>query len=319
MKDSISDSETERSETPWLPTWDASYAANTGHHRRYDAAFLATHPDPTRRPPARSGLRLRRLHPHRWPTSSPTGEVVGLDPQPALLAEARACAGPNQSFVEGPVQHLDRLLPDDASLRRRGQPGGHAVGAHGRPPRLPGPGPSPAAARRLVPPRDGRRRQHRAAWRRGSSRSRWSHGGTRRAVVVPRRRDLPGAARSRPASPSTPTLPPCPVGRSTNRAATSCAPRPSGARSTATRCWAGCAASATRASRSTMPAGEPRRLPSRGRSPPRRAGPPRRHLRPDLRPPRRPGPQVRLTQLAWLAGLAAIEGAQRPCIARHRG
>jgi ubiquinone/menaquinone biosynthesis C-methylase UbiE len=29
----------------WLPPWDgAAYAANTGHHRVFDAAFLATLP-----------------------------------------------------------------------------------------------------------------------------------------------------------------------------------------------------------------------------------------------------------------------------------
>ena len=44
----------------------------------------------------------------------PQGEVVGLDPQPALLAEARACAGPNQTFVRGP-----RAAPRPAAARRR--------------------------------------------------------------------------------------------------------------------------------------------------------------------------------------------------------
>ena len=104
---------------PWTsrgcPTWDASYAANTGHHRRYDQAFLAL-------TPIRPGDHLLDLGCGSGDFTRiladlvPDGHVVGLDPQPALLAEARACAGPNQSFVEGPVQHLDRLLPDDADF-----------------------------------------------------------------------------------------------------------------------------------------------------------------------------------------------------------
>ena len=44
----------------------------------------------------------------------PDGDVVGLDPQPSLLAEARACAGPNQSFVEAPVQHLAQVMAGSA-------------------------------------------------------------------------------------------------------------------------------------------------------------------------------------------------------------
>jgi trans-aconitate methyltransferase len=102
-------------EDPWLPSWDASYAANTGHHRRYDAAFLAV-------TPIRGDERLLDLGCGSGDFTRivadrvPDGEVVGLDPQPALLVEARAAAGPNQSFVEGPVQHLDRLLPDGASF-----------------------------------------------------------------------------------------------------------------------------------------------------------------------------------------------------------
>ncbi len=110
MKDSVSNNR-----TPWLPSWDASYAANTGHHRRYDAAFLAATPI---RPTDRlldlgcgSGDFTRILA-----DRVPDGHVVGLDPQSALLAEARSVAGPNQSFVQGPVQHLDRLLVDDAAF-----------------------------------------------------------------------------------------------------------------------------------------------------------------------------------------------------------
>ena len=95
----------------WLPTWDASYADNTGHHRVYDADFLAT-------TPLQAGDRILDLgcgagdFTRTLADLVPQGHVVGLDPQPALLAEARRRAGANQSFVQGPVQHLARLLPD---------------------------------------------------------------------------------------------------------------------------------------------------------------------------------------------------------------
>ncbi|HVN50283.1 MAG TPA: methyltransferase domain-containing protein [Acidimicrobiales bacterium] len=115
MQNSVSNHETAARTSPrdpWLPTWDASYAANTGHHRVHDADFLATTPlEPSARVldlgcgPGDFTRVVADL--------VPDGEVVGLDPQPALLAEARRVAGPNQSFVEGPVQHLDRLFPED--------------------------------------------------------------------------------------------------------------------------------------------------------------------------------------------------------------
>ena len=106
MRDTVPNRETVTGGAdPWLPTWDASYAANTGHHRAHDAWFLRNTP---LRPADRvldlgcgSGDFTRILA-----DLVPEGEVVGLDPQPALLAEARACAGPNQSFIEAPVQEL---------------------------------------------------------------------------------------------------------------------------------------------------------------------------------------------------------------------
>ena len=93
-----------------LAPWDGPlYAANTGHHRRYDAEFLATLP----------------LRPHdrvldigcgagdftaTVAALVPDGEVVGLEPQPSLVAEAQARAGANQSFVTAPAQHLGAVV-----------------------------------------------------------------------------------------------------------------------------------------------------------------------------------------------------------------
>src|SRR4051794_37765147 len=89
----------------WLPSWDASYADSTGHHRRYDQRFLSTLP-------LRPGDRVLDLGCGAGDLTATVaalvsdGHVVGLEPQPALLAEARARAGANQTFVEASVQHL---------------------------------------------------------------------------------------------------------------------------------------------------------------------------------------------------------------------
>jgi trans-aconitate 2-methyltransferase len=100
----------------FLPEWDgADYAANAGHHRVHDAAFLATIPlegnERVLDLCCGSGEFTRTIA-----DLVPRGEVVGLDAQPSMLDEARACAGPNQSFVLGPVQHLASLVPDDSSF-----------------------------------------------------------------------------------------------------------------------------------------------------------------------------------------------------------
>jgi trans-aconitate 2-methyltransferase len=97
---------------PWVPTWDgAAYAANTGHHRAHDAAFLATFP-------VRPADHLLDIgcgsgdFTAKVAALVPGGHVVGLDPQPTMLAEARRRAGANQSFVEGPAQSLATLIPE---------------------------------------------------------------------------------------------------------------------------------------------------------------------------------------------------------------
>jgi trans-aconitate 2-methyltransferase len=102
---------TESGEEPWLPSWDVSYAANTGHHRAHDAWFLRNTPlapdDRVLDLGCGSGDFTRILA-----DLAPDGHVVGLDPQPALLTEARACAGTNQSFIEAPVQRLAEVTAD---------------------------------------------------------------------------------------------------------------------------------------------------------------------------------------------------------------
>ncbi len=96
----------------WLPAWDgALYAANTGHHRAHDERFLAS-------VPLRPNHQVLDLGCGAGDLTAivarlvPSGHVIGLDPQPSLLAEARRIAQPNQSFVEGAAQDLAWLLPD---------------------------------------------------------------------------------------------------------------------------------------------------------------------------------------------------------------
>jgi trans-aconitate methyltransferase len=93
-------------EPGWLPDWDGqAYAANTAHHRRYDDRFLASLSlEPTDRV-LDIGCGAGDLT-ATVAALVPDGHVVGLEPQPTLLAEARSRARPNQSFVEAPAQHL---------------------------------------------------------------------------------------------------------------------------------------------------------------------------------------------------------------------
>jgi len=96
----------------FLPDWDgASYAANAGHHRVFDAAFLATLPFEGHERVldlcCGSGEFTRTIA-----DLVPDGHVVGLDAQPSMIDEALACAGPNQTFVTGPVQHVRALIAE---------------------------------------------------------------------------------------------------------------------------------------------------------------------------------------------------------------
>jgi trans-aconitate methyltransferase len=93
-----------------LVPWDgAHYAANTGHHRRYDDEFLAT---------LALGSSDRVLDvgcgagdfTAKVAALVPDGHVVGLEPQPSMIDVARRQAQPNQSFVLAPAQDLARAV-----------------------------------------------------------------------------------------------------------------------------------------------------------------------------------------------------------------
>ncbi len=89
-----------------LVPWDGeAYAANTGHHRRYDDEFLATLD-------LRSTDRVLDLgcgsgdFTAKVAALVPDGHVVGLEPQQTMIDIARRRAQPNQSFVLAPAQDL---------------------------------------------------------------------------------------------------------------------------------------------------------------------------------------------------------------------
>jgi ubiquinone/menaquinone biosynthesis C-methylase UbiE len=95
----------------WIPAWDgADYAANTAHHRAHDGWFLETVPlsraDRVLDLGCGTGDFTRTLA-----DLVPEGHVVGLDAQPSMVAEAEGRAAANQSFIVGPVQALDDVLP----------------------------------------------------------------------------------------------------------------------------------------------------------------------------------------------------------------
>ncbi len=261
------------SETLWLPAWDASYAANTGHHRVLRRRVPGLDPALPRRSHPRPRLRLGRLHPHVGGPGargrggrprSPAG-AVGRGPRPRRRQpDVRRRAGP------APRSPAPRAGP----VRRRDQPGRHAMGPDGRPPRLPRREPPAAASRRVVPPGDGRRRQHRA----DGGQARGDLDGPRRASARRGRSPTPGPTSNcsrRPASRSTRGR-----GGYVEHGGPAAPLRP--------RVAARLAAQPVLPGLRDRHAGRrARRLPGRGRGPPGRARPPRRHVRPDLRPPQR--------------------------------
>ncbi len=98
-----------------LAPWDGElYAANTGHHRRYDEVFLGTMPlqptDHVLDVGCGSGDFTATVA-----ALVPDGHVVGVEPQPSLLTEARRLARPNQSFVAAPAQDLERAASGEWS------------------------------------------------------------------------------------------------------------------------------------------------------------------------------------------------------------
>lgn len=95
---------------PWLPAWDGErYAANTGHHRVHDDAFLAELP-------LRDGMRVFDLgcgsgdFSRKIADLVPAGSVQCVDAQPSMVAAARRVAAPNQAFTVAAAQRLDEVF-----------------------------------------------------------------------------------------------------------------------------------------------------------------------------------------------------------------
>jgi trans-aconitate methyltransferase len=97
-----------------LAEWDGDlYAANTGHHRRYDDEFV-------RSLPLRPADRVLDIGCGSGDFTAtiaalvPGGHVVGVEPQPSLLEQAQRRARPNQSFVQAPAQQLSAAIAQTA-------------------------------------------------------------------------------------------------------------------------------------------------------------------------------------------------------------
>ncbi|HEX5466566.1 MAG TPA: class I SAM-dependent methyltransferase [Candidatus Limnocylindrales bacterium] len=98
-------------------TWDGKgYANSAEHHRALDAWFLERHPP---RPSdvvvdlgCGSGEFTARLA-----ALVPQGRVIGVDPDPSMLAAARGHEARNLSFVQAPAEALDDVIaPDSVDL-----------------------------------------------------------------------------------------------------------------------------------------------------------------------------------------------------------
>jgi SAM-dependent methyltransferase len=95
-------------------TWDgALYAANSAHHRRFDDWFFASLPLAGDERVLDVGCGSGELT-AELAARVPAGRVVGLEPQPSMLALARRVARPNQGFVAGPAQRVAELTAADA-------------------------------------------------------------------------------------------------------------------------------------------------------------------------------------------------------------
>ncbi|MEA3078519.1 MAG: trans-aconitate 2-methyltransferase [Actinomycetota bacterium] len=87
--------------------WDGTaYAANTAHHRAFDAGFLSTLGVAAGDRVLDLGCGVGDLTCLVADLVSPAGEVVGLDAEPTMIEVARSCARANQSFVVAPAQSV---------------------------------------------------------------------------------------------------------------------------------------------------------------------------------------------------------------------
>jgi trans-aconitate methyltransferase len=91
--------------------WDGSaYAANTAHHRAFDAGFLSTLGVAAGDRVLDVGCGVGDLTCLVADVVGSSGEVVGLDAEPTMIEVARSSARPNQSFVVAPAQSLSSAV-----------------------------------------------------------------------------------------------------------------------------------------------------------------------------------------------------------------
>ena len=100
-----------------MPGWQGDdYSRHATHHRSFDDWFLETHRPRPDDVVVDAGcgtgeftLRLAEL--------VPDGRVIGVEPDPSMLAEAQAKAGAGIDFHQGRIQELDQLCgPGSADL-----------------------------------------------------------------------------------------------------------------------------------------------------------------------------------------------------------
>lgn len=104
----------ERSGSIW---WEGdAYAPQAGHHRSFDDWFLARHPPQPDAEVVDAGCGTGEFT-AKVAEMVPNGRVTGVEPDPSMLATARAATAANVEFRQGALQELDRVCePRSADL-----------------------------------------------------------------------------------------------------------------------------------------------------------------------------------------------------------
>jgi trans-aconitate methyltransferase len=91
--------------------WDGrSYEDAASHHRAHDERFLIRHPPAPDADVVDVGCGSGEFT-VRLASLVEAGHVVGIEPDPSMLAQAQRHIAANLSFIEGRAQELDRLVP----------------------------------------------------------------------------------------------------------------------------------------------------------------------------------------------------------------
>lgn len=86
-----------------------AYAKHSGHHRAFDDWFLERHPPSGSDVVVDLGCGSGEFS-AKVATLVPDGRVIGVDPDPSMLEQARAHDQPNLSFVEAAAADVDQVV-----------------------------------------------------------------------------------------------------------------------------------------------------------------------------------------------------------------